>query len=236
MNKLISKIKEKKSLKNLDDFLVEETVKKYTKEIPDNPKSKEFKRIVKEVRNELNRVYGCFFLKDEMSLNARSSTKERKKIYSNLYKEIFSIAGNPKSILDLSCGYNPLSYEYLNCKPKYLCTEIAKKDVGNLNEWFIKNKIDGKCSQLDLIKSQKFPKADITFLFKTLDILDNKKLAEKIVSAVKGKFVVSFATADLKGRRMNYPRRGWFEQMLKRLNRDYKKLSYTGEVFYLITS
>ena len=76
MKLLIQKVKEKKSLKNLDDKIIEEALKKYLNKSTDktNPKSSSFKKAVKETRNELNRVYGCFILKDNLTLEAHSST------------------------------------------------------------------------------------------------------------------------------------------------------------------
>jgi len=237
MKLLIQKIKEKKSLQNLDDSLMKEYVEKYLTEKTDinNEKSASFKKIVKEVRNELNRIYGCFILSNKLELASHSSTKERIKIYPELYKKIFAITGKPNSILDISAGLNPLSYNYLNCTPRYIATELTLIDVNNLNFWFKKNRINAKALQLNLYKSQNFPEADITFLFKTLDLLNDFKLAEKIITSIKSKYlVISFSTKTLKNKSMNHPKRGWIEQMLKRLNKEYTKLIYPNEIFYII--
>ena len=136
--------------------------------------------------------------------------------------------------MDLACGFNPLTYNQLDCKPKYIASELAKEDINNLNTYFKKNKINGKAIQQDLTKENKFPKADITFLFKILDLL-TKKQSEYIITNLKSKYIIiSFSTRTLKNIKMNYPRRGWLERMLKRLNKSYKKLSYSNEIFYII--
>jgi len=33
---------------------------------------------------------------------------------------------------------------------------------------------------------------------------------------------------------MNYPRRGWFEIMLKRLNYNFEKFETSNEIFYIV--
>jgi len=236
MKLLINKIKEKKSLKNLDDEIVKDTIRKYLDGNVDltNPKSASFKDVLKQTRNELNRIYGCFMTGDELDLKSHSSTRERLLLYPTLYKDIFKITGKPKSILDISAGFNPLSYKYLTCKPKYLATELTKIDTTNLNKWFKQNKILGKAIQKNITKDTNFPKTDITFIFKTLDLL-NYKLAEEIITNLKSEYaIISFSTKTLNNIQMRHPHRGWLERMLERLKIQYTKLEYPNEIFYII--
>lgn len=242
---LISKIKEKKPLQRLPDSFVEEEVLLYLKQHPKlqktdftHPKSKGFKEILKGVRDTLNKNYGVFWLNEETTLESHSSTKERMKIYPVLYKKIFEITGIPTSILDLSCGLNPLSYPYM--KPfngEYIATELTEKDCETLKIIFKKENIKGKVLQLDLLKTQEFPKTDITFLFKILDILDRKghKPSEELLKKIPSTWIViSFSTTTLRNTKMNYPRRGWIEQMIKRLHWTSTFLEFENESFYVI--
>ena len=242
---LIKKTKEKKSLINLDDEIVEGYIKDYFKKNPkikvilenhSKPgKSKEFKNIIKEIRNNLNRIYGQFQLNKNLTLESHASTKERINIYPHIYKKIFSITGEPKTILDISSGLNPLSYKYLGCKPYYIATELAKYDCEILKGYFKKENISGKVLQINLLKENRFPKADISFLFKVLDILNNKKLAENIIKNLDARYIVaSFSLITVKGKRMNYPMQGWFQRMLKRLNLNYTIIKEENEIFYVI--
>ena len=55
---------------------------------------------------------------------------ERISIYKDLYKQIFKITKKPKSILDLGCGLNPLSYPLMNLKNvTYNACDIAINDL-----------------------------------------------------------------------------------------------------------
>ncbi len=245
MYDLVQKIKKKKSLSDIDDKIIEEYIKEYFKKNPkikvilekhSKPeKSKEFKNIVKEIRNNLNRIYGQFQLNKNLSLESHKSTKERINIYPYIYKKIFSITGEPKTILDISSGLNPLSYKYLNCKPYYIATELTNYDCEMLKGYFKRENIKGEVLQIDLLKENKFPKADVAFIFKVLDILNNKKLAEDIIKSLNVKYIIaSFSLITVKGKRMNYPMQGWFQRMLKRLNLNYTIIKEDNEIFYVI--
>lgn len=240
---LIRKIKEKKSLNNLDDEFVKKYIDKYflenlkIKKILDEhskpEKSKYYKIVVKNVRNELNKIYGVFWLDNKESLESHKSSKERLKIYPEIYKKIFKITGYPNSILDISCGLNPLSYKGIK-NIKFIVTELSKKDCELLKNYFSKNKINGEVLQMDLFEENKFPKADICFLFKILNIVSKKK-TEEIITSLDCKYIIaSFSLIDIYGRRMHYPLQGWFQRMLKRLNLRYSLIKEENEIFYVI--
>ena len=197
---IIKKIKEKKELKNLDDKLILEKIKNYFCRYPklekqvliSNKKSDIFKKIVKNLRNELNRIYGCFNLNNNFNLESNSSTKERINIYPILYKDIFRITGKPQIIVDLSCGLNPLSYKYIKFKCKYVVSELNKTDCVKLENYFKENYINGVVLQIDLTKENKIPSGDVCFLFKVLDSIENKghKLAERLINNIRSRYIV----------------------------------------------
>jgi len=231
---IIADIKKKKTLRNLDDEFVKAILIKKNIKLPS--KGKEYKKLIKEVRAYLHKVYGVFQIKGK-ELEGSTATKERLEIYSYLYKGIFAITGIPKSILDIACGLNPLSYKYLEragFKGAYYATELTKKDCEFINDYFKENKIKGKAFQINLLKDFDYPKADVCFLFKVLDLVEHK-LAEEIIKKVKSNYlVISFATRTIGRRKMNYPRRGWIEQLLKRLNLPYEIITEENEVFYVV--
>lgn len=237
-DKIIQDIKKKKTLKNLDDEIVLQYVRKYSDNL-NLDKKKDYEKLIKSVRAELHTKYGMFWLDDKFTLESHKSSKDRIKIYPILYQEIFKITGKPKSILDLACGLNPLSYKYLGCKPEYIASELSIKDCENIQAYFDKNKIDGKTIPLDLTQDNEYPNVDVTFLFAAFDTVEENghKLAEKIIKSLKSKYVVvSFSTKTISNRKMNYPQRGWIERMLKRIEKSYVKLSYPNEIFYVIKS
>jgi 16S rRNA (guanine(1405)-N(7))-methyltransferase len=262
--KLISSIKKKKTLKSISNKLIKDEILKYINQNPEliksinNKKSKNFKKIVKEIRKKLHLIYGSFqtskknkrgkYLKDldiKKILSTNISTKERLEIYPNLYKKIFKITGKPKTIVDLGCGINPISFPFMNLKKiNYFCYDIDKNDLDFIKKYFKLMKINGKTKILNLLKVKKdpdmikkIPKSDVAFLFKLLDSLETKghKLSEIIISNLNSKHVVvSFSTKTITRKIMKHPYRGWIERMLKRLNLKFKKLIFSNEIFYII--
>jgi len=265
LKQLIKDIKQKKELLQLDDQFVKEELNRYFKKEPKilkklgeelNPKSKEYKKVIKEVRAKLRRSYGLFRVEKESKdlkelfkkkdyqkiLETHSSTKERLSFYDQLYQKIFKITGIPKTILDLGSGINPLSFSHMNLKNvNYFAYDLSKEEVKILNQFFKDQKIKGKAGILDLLqieKVKKLPKAEVAFLFKMTDVLDKgkgHKTSENVIKAIPAKFiVVSFPTLTISGKKMNYPRKGWIELMCKRLEYKLNILEFSNELFYVM--
>jgi hypothetical protein len=268
LSKIIQAIKLKKELSSLDDSYLEEKItnylkfkpklKKYIEESEYLEKSKNIKLIVKEIRASLRETYGVFQIdnkerinllkqlaKDPNSLDLQkeilkthTSTKERLDTYEELYKKIFNITGEPKSILDLGSGLNPISIPFMNLKDlEYTAVELTKEDTTFLNEYFKIKNLKGKAIQIDLTKHSILPKADVAFLFKILETLETKghKLAEDIIVNLRANYiVVSFSLRTITNKPMNYPIRGWFLRMLNRLNLEYTPIKEKDEIYYII--
>ncbi|MBU0460457.1 MAG: hypothetical protein KJ771_06645 [Nanoarchaeota archaeon] len=271
---LINDIKNKKELKEIsDDFVYHQLLEyfnnnsKLAKSFSFNKKSKQYKEVVKKIRAKLRRIYGLFresedvvkrsslvdLLLSKKTLNKKiitdiltthSSTKERLPFYEDLYKKIFKITKQPKSILDLGAGINPFSIPLMKLKSlKYYASDLSQDEVEQLNTFFKylkkKNKLfTGKAELLNILHFVKLPQADLAFLFKMTDVLDqgkNHKTTEQVIKKIPAKFVVvSFPTKTMSGKKMNFPRRKWIELMCKRLKYSYKVLTFSNEIFYVI--
>jgi 16S rRNA (guanine(1405)-N(7))-methyltransferase len=179
-------------------------------------------------------------------LSTNISTKERLEDYQGLYKEIFSLTGKPKTIIDFACGLNPISFVYMDLKElNYYAYDIDESDINFLNEFFKIEKTEefkGSAEILDInnkLSINKVPNSDIIFLFKIIDIIDisNHKPSEQLISLLmkKTKFiVVSFATKTLSRRTMNFPKRKWFETMLNRLGINFDIIKKRNEIYYIL--
>lgn len=255
MTSLINKIKSKK-YSSISDDLIEQEIDAFLRK---KPKAKE-KEIVKEVKKRLHRIYGSFQIKKKKKrdslledlkkktssvaihkkiLETNLSTKERLRSYKKLYERIFEITGKPKSILDVGSGINPVSYIFLGCDPKYIAIEIDSEEVNFLNEYFKIKNIDGKAILMSINEEnvKKLPKTDVCFLFKVLDPLEKKghKFSEFLIKGIKSKFIVaSFSTKTISNKKMKYPKRGWFEQMIRRLGYRYRLVKTLNEFYYVV--
>tara|TARA_Y100000034_G_scaffold24312_3_gene28338 strand:+ start:4432 stop:5193 length:762 start_codon:yes stop_codon:yes gene_type:complete len=247
---LIMEIKKKKTLKNIDDDFVIYHLDKYfrlnSKLRTMLDKGKVRKKVVKEIRAILHRTYGMFITKDyfkkhkikdvDKLLKAHKSTKERLPIYPDLYQILFNITGKPKSILDLGCGFNPLSYKYMNLrKVKYYVYDISSEDLD-----FIKGHLSFlKTKSVNLLSEKTLPKTDVCFMFKLLNHIDlskHHKESEKLLRKVKSKFVViSFPLVTISGKKMNYKQNNWLKFMCERNDWSLvKRFSLGNEEFFVV--
>jgi 16S rRNA (guanine(1405)-N(7))-methyltransferase len=264
IERLISKIKQKKELAGVSDETVNEVLVKLFKREPKlfkelsikfNEKSAAYTKTIKLARAKLRRSYGLFrvekveddFKNVEKVLSSHSSTKERTSFYSELYPQLFSITGKPAVILDLGCGVNPFSVEVMKLKMlKYYAYDISEKEVELLNLFFAwKHSSDerfvGKAEVLDASKIElvrKLPAADVCFMFKLTDILDRgkgHKKTEEVMKAVPSKWlVISFPTLTMSGKKMTAPHRNWMEWLCQRLGYEFKVLNFPNEIFYVV--
>ena len=181
-------------------------------------------------------------------LNCHTSSRERVSFYEELYKDIFSLTGQPQSLLDLGSGLNPFSLPFMHLDNiTYTASDFSQNECDFLQFYFdlVKDKyhVDGKTICLDLLddkdveRLKQLPDVDVCFLFKVVDLLDRKrnKRSEKILLAVNARFVVaSFSTKTISGESMDRPTRKGFLLMLQRLGYKYNIIEKQNELFYVI--
>ena len=264
---IIKAIKSSKKYKAISEEVIKQKTEEY---IQKNPRWEQYKEkfILKDIKTILHKAHGSFqvhpknakrkseFLEElrkdpndldiiDEILKTNRSTRERLDIYPKLYDKIFNITEEPKSILDLGAGLNPVSFAYMNLPDStdYYVYDINEKDSDFLNEFFKIEKINGKSELLDLSRIENIktlPSCDICLMFKFLDVVEKKghKYSEEIIKVLREKckfLIVSFATRTVSGKSMNFPQRGWIERMLDRIGMDFKRLEFESEIFYVIS-
>ena len=217
-------------------------------------RSMQFKTFVKKVRAVLRRQFGAFKNPeiDNAGLIAKKnyysimmshlSSKERMPYYKEVYEKIFRTTGNPKSIIDLGCGFNPLSIEYMGYFPKkYLALDINSNDLAIIQEYFNQKKINGSVKVFDATNLENYDfveKFDLCFAFKVFEILEKTKshrLTEEIVKKIPSETIIaSFSTKTLSNAPNKRKRRVWFEVMSKRLGYSIESFSIPNEIFYIL--
>ncbi|MBD3313716.1 hypothetical protein GF345_04705, partial [Candidatus Woesearchaeota archaeon] len=259
---IIKKIKQRKGLENADDELVSEKIAEFLKkdskalkrissaeDFNSIARSKEVEAVIKHVRAELRHVYGLFIaenledLKEIISSGASEirdilmrhvSSKERISFCEEFYRRIFDITGKPDSIIDIACGLNPLSFEFMDLpkKTRYYALELNQNDADAINEFFSRWGIDGKAFKHDITKKPIRYKADIAFAFKIFDIIDNK-ITERILKELDVKWIAaSFSTKTVGKKDMMFRRRAGFQKMLRRLEMEYQTIEFPNEIVY----
>jgi len=184
-------------------------------------------------------------------LGLHLSTKERLDFYPEFFGSIFRITGKPNSILDIASGFNPMAFPYMeinrtNSKDlrfEYDTCELNKDDADLTSRYMKIARIRGKAFQLDLTKEMNAgghtPKIissfedDIMFAFKIFDILSTKQ-AEAIIKSCRCRWIAaSFPIKTISEKMMRFPRRGWFQKMLRRLKYKYQTLVFRNEIVYV---
>ncbi len=237
-----------------------------TKSFAQFSRSKEYEYLLKTIRAKLHAVYGTFqrqitqrydlfeqlkqaykendpekiLTLHEQILLTHKSTQERLPIYTSLYPRLFAKIGIPKTILDLSCGFNPFSYPWMNARIEYIATEITREDCQLIEEYFRIAGIQGKVLQVNLLKdAEKLQRlqADVCFVWKLLDTLEylERNISRKLLPLINASWiVVSFSTKTLSGKPMKKTRRLWFEKICHNNGWDFSMESFENELFYVV--
>lgn len=213
-----------------------------------NIKSKEFSLLKKFVRKRLRDLHGVFyklklsekkhdalinsgdfdFYSDNIQkfLKSHRSSKERLNYYEVVYNKIEQ-SHSIKSLVDLGCGLNPLSYSLLKDLKTCFCADINTEEINFLNQFFNKSSFAGEAQVLDLtdvdalkIVSDKTKQVDCCFLFKVLDGLESIKRgsSRKLLDNINSKIVVvSFSNITISGKNNIKSQRFWFKNLLDEL-------------------
>lgn len=137
-----------------------------------------------------------------MSLHA--STEERLSDLENFYHLSLGSLPQPESILDLACGFNPLSYPYQPGFPNavYLACDIVLPMLDLINAFLKKINNPGYAFTCDLAVSIPAPSADLALLMKTIPLLDqlNRQIAPRLLNGLKTDAILaSFPLKSLGG-------------------------------------
>jgi 16S rRNA (guanine(1405)-N(7))-methyltransferase len=235
-------------------------------------RSSERKQLVKMVRRELRDVYGVFFtnplspserqaiqddpsdenLKDVMKRHL--STRERLPQYPYLYDHMSSWFGSYSSILDIGCGYNPLSIPVFNQDKSVKIIDISGAELRFLESVLHRRGIRVSSDIIDVSNQENFSKMfksgeisdesgsyDVAFCFKLFDSLETKNrgitatLLECLRDQTNKGIVVSFARRTVSGRNKIDAERVWFYDALESLDGfERKDVETINETYHLI--
>lgn len=178
-------------------------------------------------------------------LSLHSSTKERIEDLDNFFLKIFEVTGIPNTIIDYACGLNPLTIFWMGLKNDsiYKAYDIDVKEVEFINKVF--NLILPECMTEvrvgNLLSFNEFENADVVFLFKTLQVLEQQRKgsALEVLKKINAKFItVSFPTKSIggKNKRMKDFYSDWFKGLIEGEFEIVKEISFTNEMVFIVQS
>lgn len=162
---------------------------------------------------------------EEWILRKHLSTRERLPSYSKVYKRIFDNL-TKASVIDLGAGVNGFSYKYFPIKVDYAGAEAVGQLVDLTNNYFKKEKVNGKVYHFSLFELEKVKqlikktkKPRIVLLLKVLDSLEllkrdySKEFLEEI-APLADRIVISFATRSMISRKKFRVSRKWLLEFI----------------------
>lgn len=183
----------------------------------------------------------------EKILRVHASTRERLLFIREFYSRLFMVTGKPHSIIDLGCGLHPFALPLMGLSAvNYYAYDLHEEEVKLLRQFFValgkeRPSLHGQAELLNIFDEQQLrevPSADLCFLLKMTDVLDQgkgHKATERMISLIPARWiVVSFPTLTLSRKPMRYPRRRWMEWMCRRVGHKYTILEFPTEICYVL--
>jgi len=230
-------------------------------------KRKNLKIAIKSTKNKLHQIGGAYFLKkpnygfwlEKLGKAKRSenkdlfrktcaeimsyhySTRERLNILDEFYTRIFSLVPPVQSIMDVACGFHPLSIPWMPMSEKvtYYAYDVYKDMIRFLNEFMVIDNVRGYAEVRDVIQHAPEISTDLAFILNTIPCLEQiEKLAGlKILESINAKFLaVSFPAQTLGGREKSmlkhYETR--FNKLTQKKDWVIQRLEFRTELVFLI--
>jgi 16S rRNA (guanine(1405)-N(7))-methyltransferase len=227
------------------------------------PKSKNLDDAVKRSKRRLHQIFGAYatplpydkllaqfqctredpaLFKETCAsiLRQHASTAERLTDLENFYAPIFEITGQPHSILDLACGFNPLTIPWMNlpADTKYLAADIDTEMTRFLDIFLQLAPVQGDAITNDLIAAPPAESADVALLLKTLPCLQHQtKSLLPILDQIQANWlIVSFPTRSLgnrnKGMAATY--RAFLQDLIKPRDWNAQEVPFPSELVFII--
>lgn len=231
-------------------------------------KRKNLKVVIKSTKNKLHQIGGAYFLKKpsycfwlEKLRKAKKSgnedlfrktcaeimgyhysTRERLNILDQFYVQIFSLLPPVQSIMDVACGFHPLSIPWMPVseKVKYYAFDVYKDLTSFLNEFMVINDVQGYAEVRDVTQHTPEINTDLAFILNTIPCLEQieKSAGLKILESINANFLaVSFPAQTLGGREKNMLKH--YEARFNKLTQEkdwvIQRLEFGSELVFLIT-
>lgn len=203
-----------------------------------------YKKILKNVRKKLEEGENPKQIFNHI-MNFHTSTKERMTDLEGLYQIVFEKTGKPHSILDIGCGFNPLTTLWMDLPAgsKYHAIDIDINEISFFDELFslIPTDFETSFEAADAFEAANLEteKYDVVFMFKLLPVLElqEKGSVLKILKEIKSKFIViSFPTRSLSGKNVGMKDfyAGFYEPIFQQLDRNFEALEFPNELVYIL--
>jgi 16S rRNA (guanine(1405)-N(7))-methyltransferase len=182
-------------------------------------------------------------------LGLHSSTRERLPILNHFYPAILAITGQPRSILDLGCGLNPLAQPWMGLEAgvRYMALDIDADRARFLDRYLTLAGMDGSARCRDILArplteteiAASRPGPSVALLLKMSPTLERQEKGStlRLLEQLDTQFiVVSFAVKSLGGRKKgmagHYDQQ--FQEMLVGRRWAVDRLEFSSELVFVV--
>lgn len=244
-----------KASRNLHDICPETVERVFLEQLP---KYKKLKDADKAARSQLHAITGAFVTREELNraresfdrwrggdpgalretLLCHASTRERLPEADALFDRAFRAAGDPKTVLDLACGFNPI---YLGARGGVAVTGVDihggcvrfVNDCARLCGWNVSARLH------DLISDIPRDPCDLALMMKLLPVMEGQKngAARRLIEGVRARHIlVTFPTKTLGGRGVGMEKHysEWFEALRPENADIIDRFSAANELCYVL--
>jgi len=260
LEELVSSVLESSKYRNVCEDLIRKIGRR------ELSKGQNVKTAVKATKNKLHQIGGAYFLKKPNYdswlkklkeaksqgedlfrdvcaeiMSYHQSTRERLKILDQFYTRIFAFLPPVRSIMDVACGFNPLSIHWMPVPNdvKYYAYDVYKDLIDFINNFMAICDVQGCADVREVIQDTPQERTDVAFLLDTIPCLEQieRWAGLKVLEAVNSDFlVVSFPVKSLCGREKNM--RKHYETAFNRLTEEkdwsIQKLEFMTEQVFII--
>ncbi|MBM4456143.1 MAG: hypothetical protein FJ011_00015 [Chloroflexi bacterium] len=136
---------------------------------------------------------------------AHASTRERLAILHDFYPRIFAHTAAPRSLLDLACGLNPLSFPWMDlpAATRYHAYDIRPRRIALINHYFALQGLEPLAKTQDILAQPPTEAADLALILKEVHRFEQRQrgCTAALLDALRVRYVVvSFPSVSLSGR------------------------------------
>ncbi|MBW8012754.1 MAG: 16S rRNA methyltransferase [Chloroflexi bacterium] len=175
-------------------------------------------------------------------LQQHASTRERLPILHDFYTNILDEVGPIHSVLDIACGFNPLTIPWMPLQNEftYYACDIYDDLAGFLNSFIKLYQAKGEAWVCDVIYQAPKQEVDLALLLKAIPCLEqiDKSVGERLLDSVNARrLIVSFPIHSLGGKQKGMPKNyeARFYSLVEGKSWQIKRFEFDTELAFLIT-
>lgn len=169
------------------------------------------------------------------------STRERLTLLDSFYSRIFSLLPPVRSVLDVACGFNPLSIPWMPSSGAltYHACDVYHDMVDFLNEYMDIISVEGETKVRDVAQYPPEIQADLALVLLTIPCLEqvDRSAGTRLLESLNARHLaVSFPVRTIGGREKDMRRfySGRFHSMVEGRGWETSRLDFDTELVFLI--